>query len=677
MSRFRPLFALILGASLSVACSGQGPATSPPELLDRDLLFGNPERATARLSADGEHISWIAPVDGVLNVWVAPTGDPSAARAVTRDSNRGVRNYFWAYTNRHIVYLQDQGGDENWRVYSVDIETGDQVDLTPIDGIAARIEAVSHEHPGEILVGINDRVPQLHDIYRIDLATGERTLVAQNPGFVGMVTDDDYAVRFGMQMTSDGSMSIARLTDEGWKPYDTIPYADTLTTQIIGFDRTGERLIMVDSRGRDTAALTLRDIDGGRTEVVFSDPRADTSDAMVYPVTREIEAAASNYDRERWTVISDTVRGDFAYLAGVNDGEFSVVSRTLDDDLWMVAYTLSDRPVSYYLYDRAAKNAEFLFSSRPALEGKPLAEMHPVVIMSRDGLNLVSYLTLPVDSDPDGDARPVAPRPMVLFVHGGPWARDSFGYHSYHQWLANRGYAVLSVNYRGSTGFGKAFINAGDREWAAKMHDDLMDAVEWAVGNGVTTRDKVAIMGGSYGGYATLVGLTFTPETFACGVDIVGPSNLITLLESIPPYWAPMVELFAKRVGDHRTEEGRAFLESRSPLTLVDRIQRPLLIGQGANDPRVKQPESDQIVEAMRERGIAVTYVLYPDEGHGFAKPENHTSFNAVAEGFLGQCLGGRVQPIGDDLEGSSITVPEGADIVPGLREALDAASGG
>ena len=329
-------------------------------------------------------------------------------------------------------------------------------------------------------------------------------------------------------------------------------------------------------------------------------------------------------------------------------------------------------PVRYYLYDRKTKNAKFLFTNRPELENAKLAKMHPQVITSRDGLNLVSYITLPTWTDPDENGRPDKPLPMVLFVHGGPWARDSWGYHSYHQWLANRGYAVLSVNYRGSTGFGKDFINASNFEWAGKMHDDLIDAVDWAVKSRIADKNKVAIMGGSYGGYATLVGLTFTPDTFACGVDIVGPSNLVTLLESIPPYWAPMIEIFAKRVGDHRTEDGRKLLTERSPLTRVDRITKPLLIGQGANDPRVKQAEADQIVEAMQKKNIPVTYVLYSDEGHGFARPENKTSFNAVAEAFLAKHLGGRNEPMSEDMcAGSTIAIPTGAENIPGLPASL------
>jgi len=337
----------------------------------------------------------------------------------------------------------------------------------------------------------------------------------------------------------------------------------------------------------------------------------------------------------------------------------------------MIVYIEDDGPVQYYRYDREEKSAEFLFTERTALEGVSLAKMHPVVIKSRDGLDMVSYYTLPVGSDSDFDGRPDEPLPMVLFVHGGPNARDNWGYEPVHQWLANRGYVVLSVNFRGSTGFGKEFTNAGNREWGGKMHDDLIDAVNWTVQEGIANPDRVAIMGGSYGGYATLWGMTNTPDTFACGVDTVGPSNLVTLFETIPPYWQPEIEDLATRIGDARTEEGRAFLTKRSPLTYTDNIKKPLLIGQGANDPRVKQAESDQIVQAMQDADIPVTYLLYTDEGHGFYRPENRLSFYAVTDAFLAEHLGGRYEPIGDDFEGSSIIVKCGAGEVPGLAEAL------
>ncbi len=642
-------------------------------LIPRQVLFGNPDKAQARLSPDGSRISYLAPVEGVLNVWVGPADDPDAARPVTNDTGRGIRIYFWAFTNENILYIQDKDGDENWRLYAVDLSTSQTRDLTPVEGVRAQVQEVSPKFPDQILVGLNDRDPQLHDLYRINIDTGEQQLVQENDqGFLGFLTDDDYDVRFAMRLTPDGGNEILRPNDEGgWEPFAKIEMEDTLTTSPVGFDKTGRILYMLDSRGRNTAALTAMNLDTGEQTLIAEDPRADISDTLVHPTEKNIQAIAFTYERKQWQVLDDSVAPDLAFLRTVADGDIEVISRTLDDKYWVVVYLLDDSPVRYYRYDREGKDAQFLFTNRKALEGLLLAKMRPVTIKSRDGLNLVSYYTLPVGSDSDSDLRPDKPLPMALLVHGGPWGRDNWGYNSVHQLLANRGYAVLSVNFRGSTGLGKEFINASNLEWAGKMHDDLIDAVQWAIEEGIADPERVAIMGGSYGGYATLVGMTFTPETFACGVDIVGPSNLVTLLESIPPYWQPAIELFATRVGDHRTEEGRAFLTERSPLTHVDRIIRPLLIGQGANDPRVKQAESDQIVEAMQEKNIPVTYVLYPDEGHGFARPENDLSFFAVSEAFLAECLGGRFEPVGDDFQGSSITVPTGAEAISGLVEAL------
>jgi dipeptidyl aminopeptidase/acylaminoacyl peptidase len=328
------------------------------------------------------------------------------------------------------------------------------------------------------------------------------------------------------------------------------------------------------------------------------------------------------------------------------------------------------RPLASYLYERDRAAVTKLFDQRPELAHAPLQGMRTLEIRARDGLNLVSYLTLPAGS---AERWPEKPVPLVLNIHGGPWARDSYGFNPEHQWLANRGYAVLAVNYRGSMGFGKSFVNAGDGEWAGRMHEDLVDAVEWAVREKIADPDKVAIYGASYGGYATLVGLTLTPERFACGVDIVGPSNLITLLESIPPYWKSFFEDMAHRVGDPRTPIGRSHLTQRSPLTHVERIRRPLLIAQGANDPRVKQAEADQIVAAMQAKHLPVTYVLYPDEGHGFARPQNRLSFYAITEAFLAQYLGGRFEPIGADFNDSSLEIAAGADFVPGVAGALRA----
>ncbi len=473
-------------------------------------------------------------------------------------------------------------------------------------------------------------------------------------------------------MLPDGSTAIYKPDGNGgWEEFTSIPMEDSLTTNAIGFDKSGGKLYLIDSRNRDTGALTAIDLKSLEQSVIAQNDKADLGGVMIHPTEKTIQAVSFNYLRNEWKVLDPKIQADMDYLRTVRDGEIQVTSRTLDDKFWTVAYLLDDGPASTYLYDRAAKKATFLFTNRKALEGLPLVKMHPVVIESRDKLELVSYLSLPKGSDSDGDGRPDKPLPLVLDVHGGPWARDDWGFNPLHQLLADRGYAVLSVNFRGSTGFGKKFTNLGNKEWARKMHDDLLDAVDWAVKQKIADPKKVAIMGGSYGGYATLVAMTMTPDRFACGVDIVGPSNLVTLLKSIPPYWAPALQMFKDRVGDPDTDEGRKLLEERSPLNYVAEISRPLLIGQGANDPRVKQAESDQIVKAMHEKNIAVTYVLFPDEGHGFARPENSLAFFAVAEAFLAKHLGGDFEPVGEDFKGSKITVPAGAKDVPGLAETL------
>lgn len=645
---------------------------SQAPLIPRKVLFGNPDRVQARVSPDGTRVSYLAPLNGVLNVWVAPVDEPDNAEPVTNDTYRGIRFHIWAYTNEHMLYIQDKAGDENWRIYSVNLESGESKDLTPFEGVQARIENVSHKTPGEILVALNDRVPEYHDLYVLNIMNGEKRLVKRNDRFMGFITDDDYRVHFASLMTPDGGTELLKPTEEGrWEPFIRISMEDSLTTGPIGVDKTGKILYMTDSRGRDTSALVALNVETGEKTILAFDEKSDVDGVVVHPVEKRVQAVAFNYERRRWDVVDDSIKSDFSYLEKVSEGDFDLTSRTLRDDKWMVSFMVDDGPARYYLYDRDAGEARFLFTDRKALEQFTLAKMHSASVKSRDGLNLVCYYTLPLGSDQDGDGRPDTPLPTVLMVHGGPWARDRWGFNPYHQWLANRGYAVLSVNFRGSTGFGKQFVNAGNMEWGRRMHDDLIDAVDWAIREGIADPLKIAIFGGSYGGYATLVGLTFTPDRFACGVDIVGPSNLVTLLESIPPYWKPMVELFTTRVGDHRTEEGRALLLERSPLTYVDRIRRPLLIGQGANDPRVKRAESDQIVKAMREKGISVTYVVFPDEGHGFARPENRLSFNAVAEAFLSRFLGGLFEPIGGDFEGSTITVETGAGEVPGLEQAL------
>jgi dipeptidyl aminopeptidase/acylaminoacyl peptidase len=666
----RSLVLVALASAFIAWVPPQEAKTPQTPLIPRDVFFGNPDKAAPQISPDGTRLAFLAPVNGVLNVWVGPLADPNAAKPVTNDTKRGIRRYQWAFNNTHIIYLQDTGGDENWRVYSVDLGSGTTKDLTPFKDVAAQIEDTSPKFPNEILVGLNNRDKTYHDLQRVNIATGEMKLVQENKEYAGFVTDEDFNVRLAMKMTPDGGMAILAADGKGgFADFDKIPAEDSLTTNPMGFSKDGKTLYVMDSRGRNTSALKALDVATKESKLITEDAKADVGGVMIHPTERRIEAVSFNYLRPRWEVIDPAIKPDFEKLGAVSKGDFTVGSRSLDDKHWIVSYVVDDGPVRVYHWDRAAQKAQFLFTNRKSLEGLPLAPMQPVVIKSRDGKDLVSYLTLPPGTAKDA-THPAQPLPMVLLVHGGPWGRDTWGYNSQHQLLANRGYAVLSVNFRASTGFGKEFVNAGNREWAGKMHTDLLDAVDWAVKEKIAHPERVAIMGGSYGGYATLVGVTQTPDVFACGVDIVGPSNIVTLLQTIPPYWAPMVEMWKTRVGDFTTPEGKAFLTDRSPLTHVANIKKPLLIGQGANDPRVKKTESEQIVAAMKEKKIPVTYVLFPDEGHGFARPENNLAFFAVAENFLASHLGGRAQPIDDStFKGSTIQIVEGADRITGLKQ--------
>ena len=661
-------------------------------LIPRAILFGNAEKSDARLSPDGKLIAFLAPVNNVMNVWVGPVSDIAKAKPVTKDDRRGIRSFNWAYTNDDILYRQDKGGDENWRIFDVQLSTGAVKDLTPMEKVQARIVEVSEKFPDQIVLGVNNRDPRFHDLYTVNIRSGAMKELERNEikdesgkssGYGDFVVDDDYHVRLASKINTDGSVSMFKATQgaqPGFELFFTIPMQDAQSTRPVGFNKDASKLYLLDSRGRDLTGLYELDLKTGKTQAVYEDDYADVGNVLINPVTKQVDMVQTEYDRKFPYVMTPNFQPDLlAFRSNAGNGDMEVTSRSQDDSTWLMTLSYDDGPQETWLIKRGNlkdKNrkaeAVKLFVTRPALSDKQLAPMNPVIIKSRDGVDLVSYLTLPLSADPNKTGSPSKPLPMVLLVHGGPWARDSWGYNGSHQWLANRGYAVLSVNFRASTGLGKKFLNAGNLEWAGKMHNDLLDAVNWAVSKKIADPKKIAIMGGSYGGYATLVGLTFTPDVFACGVDIVGPSNLVTLLNSIPAYWGPELDLMTKQVGDHRTAEGRKFLESRSPISRVDKISKPLLIGQGANDPRVNQAESDQIVKAMQGKSIPVTYVLYPDEGHGFARPENRTSFYAVAEGFLATHLGGRAEPIGADFANSSITVPVGADKVPGLADALN-----
>jgi dipeptidyl aminopeptidase/acylaminoacyl peptidase len=611
-----------------------------PELIPLSVLFGNPERVSPRLSPDGSQLAWIAPHGDVLNVWVAPVGsdgvDWGAARVVTDDADRGIRQFAWAHDSRHLLYVQDAGGDENWRLYDVDLPTMQRRDLTPFEGVQARVIAGEKAFPDQILVGLNKDNPQLHDVYRLDLTSGELTRELMNPGFIGMVADAQLAVRAALQPRPDGSaLLVVRDSADGedWRELLEIPADDSLTTAPAGFSADGQSLLVISSVGAEAARLVRVDLATGSTEVLAEDPEADVSAVRIHPDTREPQIVTFLKDRSVYRVLDPSVAGHLAAIRALHPGDPAFIDADDTDRVWLAAFTVDAGPVSYYAYDTATGAGNFLFDVRPELSEYDLAEMEPFAFTARDGLTIHGYLSFPPGEDRSD-------LPTVLLVHGGPWARDAWGYDPQAQWLANRGYLCIQVNFRGSTGYGKAFLNAGDREWGGTMQDDLSDAVAHAISKGWSDPARIAIMGGSYGGYATLAGATFTPDLYCCAVDIVGPSNLITLIESVPPYWAPMIAQFHNRVGD--PEKDREFLWSRSPLSAAERIRIPLLIAQGANDPRVKQAESEQIVAALQKAGIEHDYMLFPDEGHGFAKPENRLKFFAAADKFLSRYLGGR-----------------------------------
>ena len=605
-----------------------------PDIVPLEVLLGNPERLQPQISPDGTRMSYIAPVDGVLNVWVGTVGADDA-KPVTNDTDRGIRGYAWAHDNRHLLYIQDSGGDENWHVYTVDLDTGDVNDRTPFEGIQARLIAARKRFPNDVLLGINKDNPQLHDVYHLDLTTGELKKVVDNPGFLDWIVDNDNKIRGAVAPQPDGGMAVLvrETEDADWRPFVTFASDDMLASDIVGFTADGAGMYLQSSIDVNAARLVKVDIASGKIDVLAEDPTYDVTNVVVNPDTRAPELVGLSKERLEWIVLDPNLSDDVAAINRIQDGDMIPIGRDHADTTWLIAFDVDDGPVRYYAFDRSTKQSTFLFEHRPDLSQYTLAKVEPFSIKARDGLELNGYLTFPVGV-PRGNL------PTVFNVHGGPWGRDEWGFNPESQWLANRGYLSVQVNFRGSTGYGKEFINASDREWGGKMHDDVIDTVNWVIEQGYADPSKIAIYGGSYGGYAALVGATFTPDVFACAVALVGPANLKTFIETIPPYWAPMIAMWHKRIGNPETDE--EFLWSRSPLSKVDNIRIPMLIAHGANDPRVKLSETEQIVAAMKEKNIPHELMVFPDEGHGFAKPENRLKFYREADAFLARHLGGR-----------------------------------
>ncbi|WP_293646151.1 S9 family peptidase [Sphingopyxis sp. RIFCSPHIGHO2_12_FULL_65_19] len=664
------LGAAIITPGLAVGAAAPGTA-SPSALVPRDALFASPTYSELQISPDGQRLAFLHPLDGVPNVWVAPIDDPRAAVPVTRFDTRPPDGFQWSPDGRYILVLKDVGGEEHSQLWVANLEKRTVVNMTADPAVQTKIVKLSKHRPGEVLVGMNIRDRRYRDIYRIDLATGKRTEVFRNEtNYIDVIADPDFNIRLAVRGNIDGSSTYMRLDPAGPSELMTIPLASLRNSKILGLDRQG-KLLMFDSRTSDKANLVAVDIATGKTTLLAASMRADIVDPLFDEASGALLATREDPLVSEWTVRSDDARAEFAALEAAVAGPFKIVDQTPDNARWLLLETVPNRPDRYSWWNRKDRALVPLLSTRPDLAQQTLARRLPVRIASRDGLTLPSYLTLPTNAKLGDDGMPVTPVPMVLLVHGGPWLRDDLAFDPQHAWLADRGYAVLSVNFRASGGFGSDFMAKGDRKWSETMHDDLIDGVQWAIDKGVTAKDRVAVMGLSYGGYSTLVSLSFTPDTFQCGVDLAGPSDLVKQVALMPDWWTWQRPQFVNRVGDPATPEGAADLMRRSPIARVDAIAKPLLVTNGANDPRIFPSQSEEIVDALKARGKPVTYAFYPDEGHVYAKDATNISFAAIAEHFLSKCLGGPAEPYGDDLAGSRVELKAGAQFIPGLEAAL------
>jgi dipeptidyl aminopeptidase/acylaminoacyl peptidase len=627
-------------------------ATAPkglPPVLDRELFFGNPEIAGAQLSPDGKWTAFLKPWKDTRNVWVKKTGDPyDKARLVTAEPKRPVAGFFWSRDSKYILFVKDKDGDENFNVWAVDPavqpEAGKDAptarNLTDAKSVQAQIYDVPKTDPDVVFVGLNDRDAAWHDLYKVKISTGERTLLKKNTEKIaGWVFDLAGQLRLASRIADNGDTEVLRVDAESFTKIYSCNVFESCGP--IRFHKDGKRVYMESSKGApDLAGLLLLDPATGKEEAVETDPkgRVDFGSAIFSEATDTLAATVYEDEKTRIHFRDKAWEADYRFLEKkLPNRELIPAGATADDRLWMVTAYSDVDPGTRYLFDRKTKKLSVEYVSRERLPREHMAPMKPISYPSSDGLIIPAYLTVP-------KGIPAKNLPLVVFPHGGPWARDGWGFNNNAQFLANRGYAVLSPNFRGSTGYGKKFLNAGNREWGLKMQDDLTWGVKHLVKEGIADPKKVAIMGGSYGGYATLAGLTFTPDVYAAGVSIVGPSNLLTLLETIPPYWESIRIIFHERMGNPNTPEGKKLLEAASPLNSATKIRTPLLVIQGANDPRVKKAESDQIVIALRDRGFPVEYICAPDEGHGFRRPVNNMAAMATSEVFLAKHLGGRFQ---------------------------------
>ncbi|HYX53318.1 MAG TPA: prolyl oligopeptidase family serine peptidase [Candidatus Limnocylindrales bacterium] len=624
-------------------------SSAVPPVIDREIFFGNPEIAGAQVSPDGKYLAFIKPYKDTRNVWVKGVNEPfSAARLLTTETKRPIAGYFWTRDGKYILYVKDNAGDENFNIFAVDpaakpaagADAPPSRDLTGVKGARVMIVDVPKHDPDTIFIGLNDRDKAWHDLYKLKLSTGEKTLVRKNTDRIaGWEFDLNGNLRLATRTDDAGSTEILRVDPDKLTQIYSCTVEESCGT--IRFNKDGKHVYIQSNKGSaDLASLMLLDPETGKAEMVESDPlkRVDFGGALFSDVTDELVLTTYLDDKERHYFKDKTFEADYKFLQSKLPGlEVGIPSRTKDEQVWVVNAFGDTEPGVTYLFNRKTHKLDKQFAIREKLPRTALAEMKPVRYKSSDGLEIPAYLTLP---------KGVAAKslPLLVIPHGGPWGRDVWGYNTLSQFFANRGYAVLQPNFRASTGYGKKFLNAGNKQWGKLMQDDITWGVKYLVSEGIADPKHVGILGGSYGGYATLAGVTFTPDTYAAAVDIVGPSNLITLLESIPPYWESIRTVFHVRMGNPSTPEGQAFLKSISPLTYADKIKTPLMVVQGANDPRVNKREADQIVIALRDRGFPVEYILAPDEGHGFARPINNLAMYMAAEQFLAKYLGGRYQ---------------------------------
>lgn len=660
----------VLGLAAAVASCGwpgaraPAPARDETPLVARADLFGEPLRHGGQLSPRGDQVAFLAPRDGVTNLWVLSVDAMEEARALTDNRAEGVADFVWAHDSASLLFTQrEQGGLR--RLYVVGAAGGEPTALSPA-GVDAEVLGLSARDPGAVVVALA-RGGVTSGVVRIEIATGAQTTLVRNSAarpFARFFVDRDNRVRLGLRLLARGAGELVLLQPDGGAEI-TVPLEDVLTTTFIGVAADGQSFLMLDGSGKDHVALVRVDLGTGAKSVLGENSRADVVDVWLDPATNAPEAFATEYLRREWRSLDAETQADIEFLQGQLTGDFSIVSRSADDNRWIVEEEGPTRPARSYLYDRADRGARrltLLFRHRPTLEQAPLQPMIPVEIAARDGLTLVSYLTLPPGADANGDGRPEEAGPLVLSVHEGPWARDSFGFSALHQWLANRGYAVLSVNFRGSTGFGKAFLDAGNGEWGARMQDDLIDATQWAIENRIAQPDRIAVVGAGFGGYAALSGLAAAPDQFRCGASFGAPMNLVGMVERAP---ADQRDRFYVRVGDPRSAEGRQALREHGALNFAGRIRDPVLLALGERDSVTPRSEADQVAAILRQRG-GLTYITFPQDGAELGS-QNRLSYLAVLEHFLGDCLGGRVEPIGATFEGASMVVYDGAINAPGL----------